>query len=66
MKNIQRTVCDPNCHADPKCGINATVEDDKIIAVTGSEYPLEGFKNRICMMGLIHCLAGLAYVPGVA
>ena len=51
MKNIQRTVCDPNCHADPKCGINATVEDDKIIAVTGSEYPLEGFKNRICMMG---------------
>ena len=51
MKSIQRTVCDPNCHADPKCGINTTVADDKIIAVTGTDYPLEGFKNRICMMG---------------
>lgn len=51
MKKIQRTVCDPNCHADPKCGISATVEDDQIIAITAAEYPLDGFKNRICLMG---------------
>ncbi|MEM8564115.1 MAG: molybdopterin-dependent oxidoreductase [Pseudomonadota bacterium] len=51
MSVIRRTVCDPNCHADPKCGISATVEDEKIIAVTAANYPVEGFKNRICLMG---------------
>ncbi|MEM1402101.1 MAG: molybdopterin-dependent oxidoreductase [Pseudomonadota bacterium] len=51
MKSMHRTVCDPNCHADPKCGITATVEDDRIIAVTAAEYPVDGFKNRICLMG---------------
>lgn len=51
MANIQRTVCDPNCHATPKCGLSATIEDDKIIAVSAADYPLDDFKNRICLMG---------------
>lgn len=46
-----RSVCDPNCHAKPKCGVTATIEDGKIIAVDPAEYPVPGFENRICMMG---------------
>ena len=51
MKTVARTVCDPNCHANPKCGIAATIEDGRIIAVTAADYPLDDFKNRICLMG---------------
>ena len=47
----ERTVCDPNCHANPKCGLSATVEDGRIIAVEPADYPVPGFENRICMMG---------------
>ena len=52
MKTRQRTVCDPNCHANPKCGLYATVENDKLVAVEPAEYPIEGFKSRICLMGV--------------
>lgn len=47
----ERTVCDPNCHARPKCGLMATVEDGKITAVEAADYPIEGYENRICLMG---------------
>jgi molybdopterin-containing oxidoreductase family molybdopterin binding subunit len=46
-----RTVCDPNCHANPKCGLSATVDNGKIIAVGPADYPISGYENRICMMG---------------
>lgn len=51
MSQFARTVCDPNCHADPKCGLKATIDDGKIIAVTAADYPVEHLKNRICMLG---------------
>ena len=51
MSHQARTVCDPNCHANPKCGIAATIEDDKIIAIGPAEYPVPGYENRICQMG---------------
>ncbi len=47
----KRTVCDPNCHANPKCGLTATVEDGKIIAIEPADYPIADYANRICMMG---------------
>jgi molybdopterin-containing oxidoreductase family molybdopterin binding subunit len=47
----ERTVCDPNCHAAPKCGLNATVEDERIVAVEPADYPIPGYENRICLMG---------------
>lgn len=50
-RHIARTVCDPNCHANPHCGLNATVEDGKVIAVEPANYPVPEFENRICMMG---------------
>lgn len=46
-----RTVCDPNCHANPKCGLEASVRDGRIIAVEPAEYPIPGYENRICLMG---------------
>ena len=46
-----RTVCDPNCHANPKCGLIATIENDKVIAVDTADYPVPEFENRICQMG---------------
>jgi molybdopterin-containing oxidoreductase family molybdopterin binding subunit len=51
MTITARTVCDPNCHANPKCGLEATVEDGRIIAVEPASYPVPGFENRICLMG---------------
>ena len=51
MAYTERSVCDPNCHANPKCGLAATVEDGKIIAVGPAEYPVEGYKSRICLLG---------------
>lgn len=52
MKNRQRTVCDPNCHANPKCGLYATVEGETVVAVEPADYPIDGYKNRICLMGV--------------
>ncbi|MEM8936509.1 MAG: molybdopterin-dependent oxidoreductase [Pseudomonadota bacterium] len=51
MVRKERTVCDPNCHADPRCGISALVEDGKIISVEAADYPVPGYENRICLMG---------------
>ncbi len=51
MTTSARTVCDPNCHASPKCGLSATIENGRIIAVEPADYPIPGFENRICMMG---------------
>ncbi len=48
---LVRTVCDPNCHANPKCGLSATVDDGRIIAIAPADYPVSGYENRICMMG---------------
>lgn len=47
----ERTVCDPNCHADPRCGISALVEDGKITEVHAADYPVPGYENRICLLG---------------
>ena len=46
-----RSVCDPNCHANPKCGLSATIEDGRIIAVEAANYPVPGYEKRICLMG---------------
>ncbi|MDG2277833.1 MAG: molybdopterin-dependent oxidoreductase [Pseudomonadales bacterium] len=51
MTTNVRTVCDPNCHANPKCGIAASVHNGRIIAVAPADYPVPGYENRICMMG---------------
>lgn len=50
-RHTARTVCDPNCHANPKCGLTATIEDGRIIAVDTADYPTPEFENRICQMG---------------
>jgi molybdopterin-containing oxidoreductase family molybdopterin binding subunit len=47
----ERTVCDPNCHADPKCGLIATIREGRITEVKGANYPVPGFDGRICLMG---------------
>ena len=51
IRHTVRTVCDPNCHANPKCGLETTVENGKVIAVDTASYPVPEFGNRICMMG---------------
>ena len=51
MTTTARTVCDPNCHANPKCGLEATLDEGRIIAVEPAQYPAPGFENRICLMG---------------
>lgn len=51
MRTVERTVCDPNCHANPKCGLHATVENGRIVEIGPADYPIEGFENRICLLG---------------
>ncbi|MEM9744431.1 MAG: molybdopterin-dependent oxidoreductase [Pseudomonadota bacterium] len=51
MTKSARTVCDPNCHANPKCGLAATIDKGRIIAVAPADYPIPGYENRICLMG---------------
>lgn len=51
MSTVERTVCDPNCHANPKCGLSATVENGRIVEIGPADYPIEGFENRICLLG---------------
>ena len=51
MTTTARSVCDPNCHANPKCGLEATLDEGRIIAVEPARYPAPGFENRICLMG---------------
>lgn len=53
MSHIVRTVCDPNCNAKPRCGIDALVVDEKIVSIRPAEYPAQlDVKSRICMMGM--------------
>ena len=46
-----RTVCDPNCHANPRCGILACVEDGRIVRIEAGSFPRPEFDKRICLMG---------------
>jgi molybdopterin-containing oxidoreductase family molybdopterin binding subunit len=47
-----RTVCDPNCHASPRCGITAQVEDGRIVTIEPGTFPLPEYDRRICVMGM--------------
>ncbi len=47
-----RTVCDPNCHANPRCGILAHVEGGRIVRIEAASYPRPEFDKRICLMGV--------------
>ena len=46
-----RTVCDPNCHANPRCGILAHVEGGRIVRIEAADFPRPEFDKRICLMG---------------
>ena len=47
-----RTVCDPNCHANPRCGITAQVENGRIVKIEPGAFPLPEYDGRICAMGM--------------
>ena len=47
-----RTVCDPNCHANPRCGITAHVKEGRITHIEAGSFPLPDYDRRICAMGL--------------
>lgn len=49
---LVRTVCDPNCHANPRCGITALVEDGRITSIEPGSFPLPEYDRRICLMGM--------------
>ena len=50
--HIVRTVCDPNCHASPRCGITAHVVDGRIDKIEAGRFPLADYDRRICAMGM--------------
>ncbi len=54
MADVQRvrTVCDPNCHANPRCGITAQVQDGRIVKIEPGAFPLPEYDRRICAMGM--------------
>jgi molybdopterin-containing oxidoreductase family molybdopterin binding subunit len=47
-----RTVCDPNCHANPRCGIAAHVENGRITKIEPGSFPVAEFDRRVCAMGM--------------
>jgi molybdopterin-containing oxidoreductase family molybdopterin binding subunit len=47
-----RTVCDPNCHASPRCGITAHVEAGRITKIEPGTFPLPEYDRRVCAMGM--------------
>jgi anaerobic selenocysteine-containing dehydrogenase len=49
---IIRTVCDPNCHANPRCGISAYVENGRIVKIEPGAFPLPEYDRRVCAMGM--------------
>jgi anaerobic selenocysteine-containing dehydrogenase len=49
---LVRTVCDPNCHASPRCGITAHVTDGRISKIEPGPFPLPQYDRRICAMGM--------------
>jgi anaerobic dimethyl sulfoxide reductase subunit A len=50
---VVRTVCDPNCHANPRCGISAHVEDGRITRIEPGSFPLPEYDRRICPLGML-------------
>lgn len=50
--SVIRTVCDPNCHANPRCGIAAHVENGRITKIEPGSFPLPEYDGRICAMGM--------------
>src|SRR5512141_3193970 len=51
-RRIVRTVCDPNCHASPRCGIDAHVVNGRIEKIEAGRFPLPEYDRRICAMGM--------------
>jgi anaerobic selenocysteine-containing dehydrogenase len=49
---LVRTVCDPNCHANPRCGIIAQVDEGRITRIEPGSFPLPEYDRRICAMGM--------------
>jgi molybdopterin-containing oxidoreductase family molybdopterin binding subunit len=49
---LVRTVCDPNCHANPRCGITAHVEAGRIARIEPGSFPHPLYDRRICAMGM--------------
>ena len=49
---IVRTVCDPNCHANPRCAINAHVEANRVARIEPGFFSLPEYDRRICAMGM--------------
>ena len=49
---IIRTVCDPNCHANPRCGIAAHVSLGRIDKIEAGTFPLPEYDRRVCAMGM--------------
>lgn len=47
-----RTVCDPNCHASPRCGITAHVQAGRITKIEPGTFPLPEYDRRVCAMGM--------------
>ncbi|HEX9787342.1 MAG TPA: molybdopterin-dependent oxidoreductase [Candidatus Binatia bacterium] len=47
-----RTVCDPNCHASPRCGIAAHVKNGRITKIEPGSFPLPEYDRRVCAMGM--------------
>jgi anaerobic selenocysteine-containing dehydrogenase len=47
-----RTVCDPNCHANPRCGITAHVDAGRITKIEPGAFPLPEYDRRVCAMGM--------------
>jgi hypothetical protein len=47
-----RTVCDPNCHASPRCGITAHVQNGRTVKIAPGAFPLPEYDSRICAMGM--------------
>jgi molybdopterin-containing oxidoreductase family molybdopterin binding subunit len=47
-----RTVCDPNCHANPRCGISAHVENGRIVKIEPGAFPLPEYDRLVCAMGM--------------
>jgi len=50
--HLIRTVCDPNCHASPRCGITAHVENGRIVKIEPGAFPLPEYDRRVCAMGM--------------
>ena len=49
---LVRTVCDPNCHANPRCGIVAHVKEGRITGIEPGSFPVPEYDRRICLMGM--------------